>query len=45
MTAPVDQPRSARPGCPVDINLVDPDTFEAGVPLEAFATIDRKSVV
>lgn len=38
-----------RPRCPVDIDLVDPDTFENGVPFEDFAAIrekaDRKSVV
>src|SRR3954447_20367706 len=45
MTAPVDQPSSTRPGCPVDINLVDPDTFETGVPLAAFATMREEAPV
>ncbi len=45
MTAPVDQPSTARPRCPVDINLVDPDTFEAGVPFEAFATMRKEAPV
>jgi len=45
MTAPVDQPSSTRPGCPVDIDLVDPDTFETGVPLEAFATMRQEAPV
>jgi cholest-4-en-3-one 26-monooxygenase len=40
MTAPVDKPR-----CPIDIDLIDPDTFEAGLPLEAFATMREEAPV
>jgi cholest-4-en-3-one 26-monooxygenase len=40
MTAPVDKPR-----CPVDIDLINPDTFEAGLPLEAFATMREEAPV
>jgi cholest-4-en-3-one 26-monooxygenase len=35
MTAPVD----GKPRCPVAIDLIDPDTFENGLPLEQFATM------
>ena len=45
MTAPVDKPATDRPGCPVDINLVDPDTFENGLPLEAFAAMREQAPV
>ena len=34
-----------RPRCPVDIDLVDPDTFENGLPLEAFATMREQAPV
>ena len=34
-----------RPRCPVDIDLVDPDTFENGVPFEEFATMREKAPV
>ena len=37
MTAPVS--KADRPRCPVDIDLIDPDTFENGLPLEQFATM------
>ncbi len=37
MPAPVDD--SGRPRCPVDLDLIDPDTFASGVPLDAFATM------
>ncbi len=40
MTAPVDKPR-----CPVDIDLIDPDTFEAGLPLDAFATMREEAPI
>jgi cholest-4-en-3-one 26-monooxygenase len=43
MTAPVDQPRTDRPRCPVDIDLVDPDTFEDGLPLEQFAVMREQA--
>ena len=45
MTAPVDKPATDRPGCPVDINLVDPDTFEQGVPFEEFAQMREAAPV
>lgn len=32
-------------GCPVDIDLVDPDTFTTGMPFEAFARMRRQSPV
>ena len=35
MTAPVD----GKPRCPVDIDLMDPDTFAEGLPLEQFAAM------
>jgi cholest-4-en-3-one 26-monooxygenase len=35
MTAPVD----GKPRCPVDIDLIDPDTFADGVPLDKFTTM------
>ena len=34
-----------RPRCPVDIDLVDPDTFESGVPFEEFAAMREKAPV
>ncbi len=34
-----------RPRCPVDIDLVDPDTFENGLPLEAFAAMRDQAPV
>ena len=37
MTAPVD--KTDRPRCPVDIDLIDPDTFADGLPLEKFAVM------
>jgi cholest-4-en-3-one 26-monooxygenase len=40
MTAPLDKAR-----CPVSIDLIDPDTFEAGLPLEAFATMRHEAPV
>jgi cholest-4-en-3-one 26-monooxygenase len=40
MTAPVDKPR-----CPIDIDLIDPDTFEEGLPLSAFATMREEAPV
>ena len=40
MTAPVDKPR-----CPVDIDLINPDTFESGLPLEAFAAMREDAPV
>ena len=43
MTAPVDA--GGRPGCPIDLDLLDPDTFHDGVPLEAFAALrDQRPV-
>ncbi len=35
MTAPVD----GKPRCPVDIDLIDPETFADGLPLEQFAAM------
>jgi cholest-4-en-3-one 26-monooxygenase len=37
MTAPLD--KTDRPRCPVDIDLINPDTFEHGLPLEQFAAM------
>jgi cholest-4-en-3-one 26-monooxygenase len=34
-----------RPRCPVDIDLVDPDTFENGLPLAEFATMRDEAPV
>jgi cholest-4-en-3-one 26-monooxygenase len=34
-----------RPRCPVEIDLVDPDTFENGLPLEAFAAMREQAPV
>ena len=34
-----------RPRCPVDIDLVDPETFEDGVPFEEFAAMREKAPV
>jgi cholest-4-en-3-one 26-monooxygenase len=44
MTAPV-EPRTDRPRCPVDIDLIDPDTFEDGLPLEQFAVMREQAPV
>ena len=44
MTAPV-EPRTDRPRCPVDIDLIDPDTFEDGLPLEQFAIMREQAPV
>jgi cholest-4-en-3-one 26-monooxygenase len=38
-------PAAGRPQCPVDINLVDPDTFAAGPPLEQFAAMRESAPV
>ena len=43
MTAPVDA--QGRPRCPIDLDVVDPDTFVEGVPLEAFATVRETAPV
>ncbi len=40
MTAPV-----AKARCPIDIDLMDADTFEAGVPLADFATLREEAPV
>ncbi len=40
MTAPVDKPR-----CPVDIDLINPDTFADGLPLEQFAAMRESAPV
>jgi cholest-4-en-3-one 26-monooxygenase len=37
VTASVDA--QGRPRCPIDLDVVDPDTFAQGVPLDAFATV------
>jgi cholest-4-en-3-one 26-monooxygenase len=42
MTAPV---KSDAKRCPVDIDLLDPDTFENGVPLDKFATMRAEAPV
>jgi len=34
-----------RPRCPVDIDLIDPDTFEDGLPLEQFAVMREQAPV
>jgi cholest-4-en-3-one 26-monooxygenase len=34
-----------RPRCPVDIDLIDPDTFEEGLPLEQFAAMRDQAPV
>lgn len=41
MTAPAD----GRPRCPVDIDLIDPETFADGLPLEQFAAMRDKAPV
>ena len=41
MTAPVD----GKPRCPFDFDLIDPETFEGGVPLEKFATLREDAPV
>lgn len=41
MTAPVD----GKPRCPVDIDLIDPDTFADGLPLEQFAAMRKQAPV
>ncbi|MCW2600164.1 MAG: steroid C27-monooxygenase [Frankiales bacterium] len=43
MTAPVD--KADRPRCPVDIDLIDPDTFADGLPLEKFAAMRESAPV
>jgi cholest-4-en-3-one 26-monooxygenase len=43
MTAPVDA--QGRPRCPVDIDLIDPSTFDNGVPLEFFARAREEAPV
>ncbi|MCW2587056.1 MAG: Steroid C27-monooxygenase [Frankiales bacterium] len=43
MTAPVD--KADRPRCPVDIDLIDPDTFADGLPLEQFAAMRESAPV
>jgi cholest-4-en-3-one 26-monooxygenase len=43
MTAPVDD--LGRPRCPVDLDLIDPDTFASGLPLDAFATMRTEAPV
>jgi cholest-4-en-3-one 26-monooxygenase len=43
MTAPVD--KADRPRCPVSIDLIDPDTFAEGLPLEQFATMRESAPV
>ena len=44
MTAPVDA--DGRPRCPVDhLNIVDPDTFADGLPLDAFAKMRDEAPV
>jgi cholest-4-en-3-one 26-monooxygenase len=42
MNAPV---KSDAPRCPVSINLMDPDTFEQGLPLDKFATMRSEAPV
>src|SRR3954454_3184030 len=41
MTAPTD----GKPRCPVDIDLIDPETFADGLPLEQFAAMRDKAPV
>lgn len=41
MTAPAD----GKPRCPVEIDLIDPDTFADGLPLEQFAAMREKAPV
>ncbi|MDX6268580.1 MAG: hypothetical protein QOD70_3320, partial [Frankiales bacterium] len=31
--------------CPIDLDLVDPDTFATGLPLDAFATMRDQAPV
>jgi cholest-4-en-3-one 26-monooxygenase len=49
MTAPVSTPSDAdgdsRPRCPVDVDLIDPDTFAEGVPFGAFARMRKEAPV
>ncbi|MGB8650689.1 MAG: cytochrome P450 [Mycobacteriales bacterium] len=44
MTAPVDK-TDGKPRCPIDIDLIDPDTFADGLPLEQFATMREEAPV
>lgn len=44
-TTPQASPADARPRCPVDIDLVDPDTFVAGQPFEAYARMRDEAPV
>jgi cholest-4-en-3-one 26-monooxygenase len=43
MTQPVD--KSDRPRCPVSIDLIDPETFADGLPLEQFAAMRESAPV
>ena len=43
MTAPVS--KTDRPRCPVDIDLIDPETFAQGLPLEQFAAMRESAPV
>ena len=43
MTASVDA--DGRPRCPVDLDLIDPDTFAEGLPLDAFARMRDEAPV
>ena len=43
MTAPVDD--KGRPRCPVDMDLIDPSTFDGGVPFDFFAQVREEAPV
>jgi cholest-4-en-3-one 26-monooxygenase len=43
-TTPSTSP-DARPRCPVDVDLVDPDTFLSGMPVDAFARMREEAPV
>lgn len=45
MTAPVQSTADARPRCPVQIDLLDPETFADGLPFEQFATMREQAPV
>ena len=45
MTAPAEKPAATSSGCPFDIDLINPDSFGAGVPLEEFSRMREEAPV